>query len=107
MCASNKNKFSNFQQTIAQWQKVFLLATAMLVVCGVLYLVFADSNLQSWNSPDKSIQDPEEIVPMTEKPRIVITKNSMPTNDLSYTDKKTNNVDIIRKNSDTSNKTDA
>ncbi|XP_026474879.1 sialin-like [Ctenocephalides felis] len=97
-------------QTIEQWQKVFLLATAMLVVCGLLYLVFADSNLQSWNSPDKIVQDPEEIVPMTEKPRIVITKNSIPTSDLAYTrrqEKKANNVDIIRKNSDTSNKTDS
>lgn len=35
-----------------QWQKVFIITAAQLIVCGVLYTLFAQSELQPWNSPE-------------------------------------------------------
>lgn len=37
-----------------QWQLVFLIGAAMLLGCGIVYVLFADANLQSWNSPQTS-----------------------------------------------------
>lgn len=42
-----------FQQTVQQWQYVFLLAAFMLISTGILYLMFANSELQSWNDTPK------------------------------------------------------
>ncbi|XP_058829359.1 sialin [Topomyia yanbarensis] len=41
-------------QTVQQWQYVFLICAGMLIVCGILYILFADSTLQSWNSLDQT-----------------------------------------------------
>ncbi|XP_069705479.1 putative inorganic phosphate cotransporter isoform X2 [Periplaneta americana] len=38
-------------QTVGQWQIVFLIVSFMLVVTGVLYQFFATAELQEWNSP--------------------------------------------------------
>lgn len=38
------------QQTIQQWQYVFLIAGAVLIACGIVYVLFLDSTQQSWNS---------------------------------------------------------
>ncbi|KAM7355555.1 sialin-like [Cochliomyia hominivorax] len=36
-------------QTFEAWTNVFLICAAVLIVCGILYVVFADSSLQTWN----------------------------------------------------------
>lgn len=43
---------SYFQQTAKQWEYVFLITAAMLIISGVLYCLFGSSKLQSWNSPE-------------------------------------------------------
>lgn len=40
------------QQSAGQWQKVFWIATSMLMSCGVIYLIFAKSEVQPWNDPE-------------------------------------------------------
>lgn len=40
------------QQSVGQWQKVFWIATAMLMFCGIIYLIFAKSEVQPWNDPE-------------------------------------------------------
>lgn len=51
------------QQTVKQWEYVFLIAAAMLIVSGILYMLFADSTLQSWNSmEDTDALDGKELV---------------------------------------------
>lgn len=53
------------QQTVLQWQKVFFIATAILICTGGLYLAFAQSELQPWNSPDiQKTQNGSELVSM-------------------------------------------
>ncbi|XP_058459234.1 sialin [Malaya genurostris] len=39
-------------QTVQQWQYVFLISASMLIAGGIMYILFADSTLQSWNSSD-------------------------------------------------------
>ncbi|XP_055594680.1 sialin [Uranotaenia lowii] len=41
-------------QTVKQWEYVFLLTAGMLLVCGTLYIFFADSTLQPWDSEEKN-----------------------------------------------------
>ncbi|KNC33126.1 hypothetical protein FF38_04718, partial [Lucilia cuprina] len=36
-------------QTFEAWTNVFLICAFMLIGCGVLYVLFADSSLQKWN----------------------------------------------------------
>nr|XP_018909283.1 PREDICTED: sialin-like [Bemisia tabaci] len=70
-------------QTVEQWQKVFVLSTAIMVISGVIYDVFATSELQPWNDGSKSTDDKAEkmkivqpivksqivrILPINEKP---------------------------------------
>jgi hypothetical protein len=40
----------DLQQTVGQWQLVFIIATIMLLVTGILYLLFSSSEIQEWNS---------------------------------------------------------
>lgn len=47
----NLNSARFLQQTVGQWQKVFWIAAGMLISTGSLYVIFAKSELQSWNSP--------------------------------------------------------
>lgn len=38
-------------QTSESWKYVFLITSGMLIGSGILYVLFSDSTLQSWNSP--------------------------------------------------------
>lgn len=38
-------------QADAQWQKIFYMAAGFGIIPGVLYVMFADASVQSWNSP--------------------------------------------------------
>ena len=40
----------DLQQTVGQWQLVFIITTIQLLVSGILYILFASSDLQEWNS---------------------------------------------------------
>jgi Na(+)-dependent inorganic phosphate cotransporter len=50
-------------QTVQQWQKVFWISTAMLVSTGVLFVAFAKSELQPWNTPD-ALTNGSELISM-------------------------------------------
>ena len=39
------------QQTTEQWKLVFLIAGLMSTVSGLLFILLADAEVQSWNSP--------------------------------------------------------
>lgn len=56
-------------QTTPQWQKVFWIASGWLFISGIMYVIFAKSELQPWNSPEKAKEHPEEelMVIKTEK----------------------------------------
>jgi hypothetical protein len=41
----------DLQQTVEQWQLVFIISTIMLLVPGILYMFLSSSELQEWNSP--------------------------------------------------------
>lgn len=38
-------------QSDQQWQKIFFMAAGFGIVPGVVYTLFANANVQSWNSP--------------------------------------------------------
>ena len=40
----------DLQQTVGQWQLVFIISTIKLLVTGILYLLFSSSEIQEWNS---------------------------------------------------------
>jgi len=40
----------DLQQTVSQWQLVFIILTIKLLVTGILYVFFSSSDLQEWNS---------------------------------------------------------
>ncbi|XP_075163502.1 sialin-like [Haematobia irritans] len=46
-------------QTFEAWTNVFLVAAAVLLGCGALYICFADSTLQKWNDRPTSSEDDE------------------------------------------------
>ena len=53
----------NFQQTVKQWEYVFLITAGMLIVGGILYTLFADATLQPWNTGGtEDAQDARELV---------------------------------------------
>ncbi|XP_055299849.1 sialin isoform X2 [Sitodiplosis mosellana] len=55
-------RLTHGNQSIQQWQYVFLICAAVLLFCGAVYVLFADSTLQSWNQPEttsKSNKDKE------------------------------------------------
>ncbi|PSN34790.1 hypothetical protein C0J52_06210 [Blattella germanica] len=39
-------------QTVGQWELVFIITAVMLLVPGILYQIFSTSELQEWNSSD-------------------------------------------------------
>ncbi|XP_019772895.1 sialin [Dendroctonus ponderosae] len=49
-------------QTTTQWQKVFWISTLWLFFTGILYVIFAKSEIQPWNSPEKKKQPEEEMM---------------------------------------------
>lgn len=63
-----------FQQTIDQWQKVFWIASSLLISCGIVYLMFTKSELHSWNSPTdkKSQRESEKMVKDKEEKQLAI-----------------------------------
>ncbi|XP_035901461.1 sialin [Anopheles stephensi] len=38
--------------TVEQWRIIFLITSGTLIICGLLYMAFADSTQQAWNSCD-------------------------------------------------------
>lgn len=48
------------QNTVGQWQMVFLIAVAMLMVSGVAYILFSKSDLEPWNNPERMCCSPEK-----------------------------------------------
>ena len=50
-----------FQQTFESWSNVFLISAAMLIGSGILYVCFADSTLQKWNSGVAVAQTDKEM----------------------------------------------
>ncbi|XP_053685969.1 sialin [Sabethes cyaneus] len=56
-------------QTVQQWQYVFLISAGMLIVGGILYILLADSTLQAWNSVETAdAQDARELVSLKLSP---------------------------------------
>lgn len=51
-------------QTVTSWKYVFLISSGMLLASGILYVLFSESNLQSWNSPKKSEDKEREMQPL-------------------------------------------
>ncbi|KAL9702381.1 hypothetical protein quinque_005899 [Culex quinquefasciatus] len=49
-------------QTVKQWEYVFLITAGMLIVGGILYMLFADSTQQPWNSAIEEALDARELV---------------------------------------------
>lgn len=43
---------------------MFLISSGMLLASGILYVLFSESNLQSWNSPRKSEDKEREMQPL-------------------------------------------
>ncbi|XP_065360360.1 sialin-like [Calliphora vicina] len=56
-------------QTFEAWTNVFLICAVMLIGCGVLYVLFADSSVQKWN--DYSQHNAIKDVQLLEKNEIV------------------------------------
>ncbi|KAJ1522212.1 hypothetical protein ONE63_002520 [Megalurothrips usitatus] len=50
-------------QTVEQWQKVFGITAAQLIVCGVLYCLFAQSEEQPWNMDKADAERPRRSLP--------------------------------------------
>ena len=42
----------HIQQTIAAWQRVFLLAAAFMIVGALSYIFFGTADVQYYNDPD-------------------------------------------------------
>jgi MFS transporter, ACS family, solute carrier family 17 (sodium-dependent inorganic phosphate cotransporter), other len=62
---------SIFQQTFAQWSKVFMVLTGTYLTGAVTFVIFGSGELQEWNSPKKEQkEDPEaqqEMLPVRSK----------------------------------------
>lgn len=50
-----------FQQTTYQWKLVYIIVSALLIVPGAVYMCFATSDLQPWNSPGMKGQELKQI----------------------------------------------
>ncbi|XP_054016268.1 sialin [Hylaeus anthracinus] len=62
---------TNKNQTVEQWQKVFIIAAANSIASAVVYLLFGTSELQPWNSYGKpSPQKEQEMEKLTDLPVI-------------------------------------
>ncbi|KAM7358545.1 sialin-like [Cochliomyia hominivorax] len=49
-------------QTFEAWTYVFLICAAMLIGCGVLYVIFADSRVQKWNNYNRADVDKDSYL---------------------------------------------
>jgi MFS transporter, ACS family, solute carrier family 17 (sodium-dependent inorganic phosphate cotransporter), other len=65
------NIFFDFQQTFAQWSKVFMVLSGTYLTGALTFLIFGSGELQEWNSPKKEQkEDPEaqqEMLPVRSK----------------------------------------
>ncbi|XP_069705476.1 sialin-like [Periplaneta americana] len=66
-------------QTVGQWQLVFIIATINLLVPGILYQFFSSSDLQPWNSP-KEENHSEELQKLHSQQNKddIVTKDALP-----------------------------
>lgn len=51
--------FTFENQNIDAWQHIYEITAAMLIFCGLIYVLFNDASLQSWNNPQKAIEEKE------------------------------------------------
>ncbi|XP_026673477.1 vesicular glutamate transporter 1 [Ceratina calcarata] len=57
-------------QTVAQWQLVFIIAALNTISCTIVYVIWGSSDEQPWNSYGKSSQENErEMQKLTETPK--------------------------------------
>ncbi|CAD7086587.1 unnamed protein product [Hermetia illucens] len=47
-------------QTVTSWKYVFFIAAGMLIICGMIYVIFCKTTIQSWNTAKKD-DDIEEM----------------------------------------------
>lgn len=57
--------FTFENQTIDAWRNIFLICAAKLFICGVVYIWFNDTSIQTWNNPE--VQDDNELQPMKDE----------------------------------------
>lgn len=50
-------------QSVEAWKHIFQICAAMLIVLGVIYILFNDASLQSWNNP-KGKKANKEMMPL-------------------------------------------
>ncbi|GFT22746.1 vesicular glutamate transporter 2.2 [Nephila pilipes] len=67
---------TNEEQTLEQWNKIFMLCIALIMSSGIIFCVFGSADVQSWNYPeneesDKNHSDEKKI----EKPTEVIAQS--------------------------------
>ncbi|XP_068633483.1 putative inorganic phosphate cotransporter [Battus philenor] len=51
---------------LSRWRTVFLIVSAVMILCNIVYMIFGTSTRQDWDDPDiqdKAKADPEEIRP--------------------------------------------
>jgi hypothetical protein len=53
-------------QTVQQWKKVFLITGSMLLISGTLFMLFADSEEQTWNKHELETDKDEESQPLND-----------------------------------------
>ncbi|XP_069705438.1 sialin-like [Periplaneta americana] len=53
--------FTFENQTVGQWQKVFMVTSAVVAIPGFINLCFTTSDLQEWNSPKEQTQEFEKL----------------------------------------------
>lgn len=53
--------FTNGNQTIGQWQKIYWIASGILIITGIFYSLFSSSTLQPWNDSKQNEYLPSEV----------------------------------------------
>lgn len=54
-------------QSIQAWQHIFEICAALLIICGVIYVIFNDASLQEWNKSYEDDVDGKELKPLKKK----------------------------------------
>lgn len=60
-------------QSVEAWQQIFGIAAAMLIICGLIYVLFFDASIEPWNNT--TTKSSKELEPLTKKHDIEITKD--------------------------------
>jgi MFS family permease len=58
------------QHSVEPWKYVFLICAAMQISCGIIYMIFSSSDLQSWNKPIEIVpkkNSSKELTPVVER----------------------------------------